>query len=118
MLLWLRLIFFALVVGVLYFALTPGPLGAIIEMDEHRHIIAFSVLPLASSIAWPRLSLKLQYAGSLVFGAGIEVVQEVMGMGRAGELHDWIVDAIASAIALSIVWAVRKVEPDATEALN
>lgn len=104
---FLRFAFIAMAGSVLVLALTPGPLGEVIESGEHRHILAFSILPLASALIWPRTSYRLQFLGYALFGAAIEVAQGVMAVGRAAELDDWLIDCAAAAVVLGLVAIVR-----------
>lgn len=102
-----KLAFLVLTAAVLFLALTPGPLGAVIESGEHRHLLAFTLLPLVGSLAWPRLSLRAQFAFYAVLGGAIELVQAWMAVGRQGEWLDWAIDCAAAAAALLVVGLVR-----------
>lgn len=104
----LRTSFVALLCVMLYFALTPGPLGGLIPVSEHRHVLAFSILPLVSSLAWPNLSYRLQFIGYAMLGGAIEIAQNGMHLGREGNLYDWMVDCIAAAIVLALVALWRR----------
>lgn len=87
-------------------------------MDEHRHVIAFSVLPVGSSIAWPGFGLRVQYICYLAFSTAIEVAQAPMAVGGAGEVQDWIVDALALTVTLLTIWAARRTGDEPAEAAN
>jgi VanZ family protein len=111
-----RLLFCALLAGMLYLALTPGPLRNIVPASEHRHVLAFAVLPIVSSLAWPRLSLRLQFAGYAVLGGAIEFAQSWMRVGRQGTVQDWLVDCVAAAAALFLVGMWRRLPQRETAA--
>ncbi|WP_131601072.1 hypothetical protein [Sphingomonas sp. 37zxx] len=102
-----RMLFIVLVMAMLYLALTPGPLGSIIADGEQRHVLAFTMLPLIGSVGWPGLSLRLQFVLYAMLGGTIEIAQEWMGLGRAGEWADWSVDCLATAAALLVVGIIR-----------
>lgn len=102
-----RIAFLVLVAAMLFLALTPGPLGMVIESGEHRHLLAFTLLPLVGSLAWPRLSLRAQFAFYAVLGGVIELVQAWMALGRNGSWFDWAIDCAAAAAALLAVGAAR-----------
>ncbi|WP_137863497.1 MULTISPECIES: hypothetical protein [unclassified Sphingomonas] len=103
----LRLFFASAVVLVTFLALTPGPLGQIVESGPARHLLAFGALPVLSSLAWPRLNPYWQFLAYAGFGAAIEIAQLLMDVGRVAEWEDWANDLIATTIALALVSAAR-----------
>ncbi|HTG38215.1 hypothetical protein [Sphingomonas sp.] len=103
----MRILFTVAVLSVTFFALVPGSLGAIIESGEQRHILAFAMLPAISALAWPRISLTLQWLGYTAFGGAIELAQGWMAVGRAAEMDDWLVDMAAATLALACVQLLR-----------
>jgi hypothetical protein len=111
-----RMLYCVLLAAMLYLALTPGPLRDIVPVSEHRHVLAFAVLPIVSSLAWPRLSLRLQFAFYAALGGAIELVQSGMGLGRQGTLQDWLVDCAAAAVALVLVGIWRRLPQRETAA--
>ncbi|UZK69498.1 hypothetical protein OKW76_16085 [Sphingomonas sp. S1-29] len=102
-----KAVFLVLAAAMLFLALTPGQLGMIVESGEHRHLLAFSLLPLVGSLAWPRLSLRLQFVFYALLGGAIELTQAWMAVGRAGEWDDWAIDCLATAAALLLVGIFR-----------
>ncbi|WP_448502718.1 hypothetical protein [Sphingomonas sp.] len=111
-----RMLYCILLATMLYLALTPGPLRDIVPVSEHRHVLAFAVLPVVSSLAWPRLSLRMQFAFYAALGGTIELVQSWMGMGRQGTVQDWLVDCAAAAAALCLVGVWRRLPQRETTA--
>lgn len=110
-----RLTFWMLVAIVLFFALVPGQLGAIISSDTERHYLAFLVLPAFAHYGWPRLSLVALWFAFAAFGALIEILQWAMNLGRAAEMSDWVNDLSATTIALTIGYlASRMLRSDET----
>jgi hypothetical protein len=107
-----RLAFWLLAATVLFFALVPGPLGAIIASDTERHYLAFLVLPALALYAWPRISPLLLWAAFAAFGGLIEILQLEMHLGRSAEMSDWINDLSATTIALSVAFIALKVFGD------
>jgi len=103
----LRLFFILVTALVTFLALTPGPLGQLVESGPVRHLLAFAALPVLSSLAWPRIGALWQFFGYAAFGAAIEIAQLLMNIGRVAEWDDWANDLIATAIALLLVSAGR-----------
>jgi VanZ family protein len=95
-----QILFVLLLLTALYLALTPQPIGMLIESGETRHALAFAILPLISSIAWPRLPIVPHFLGYSVFGGLIEIAQFEMHVGRNAEWVDWITDIVVAAITL------------------
>lgn len=103
-----RLSFWLLTAIVLFFALVPGSLGTIIASDMSRHYLAFLALPALAHFAWPRLPIILLWSAFVAFGGLIEILQQVMDLGRAAEMADWINDINATTISLLAAYvAVR-----------
>ncbi|HEX7751461.1 MAG TPA: hypothetical protein VF440_03595 [Novosphingobium sp.] len=97
-----RLTFWLLAAVVLFLALVPGQLGAIIASDTERHYLAFLVLPAVALYGWPRSSPLLLWIAFAGFGGLIEMLQYEMNLGRAAEMSDWINDLSATTIALMV----------------
>lgn len=103
----LRMFFVLTLVTVTFLALTPGPMGQVIESGLVRHLLAFAALPALSSLAWPHVKPIWQFLAFAAFGAAIEIAQLLMDVGRVAEWEDWANDLIATAIALILVSRVR-----------
>lgn len=99
----LRMFFLVAVALVTFLALTPGPLGQVVESGPVRHLLAFAALPVLSSLAWPQVKPGWQFIAYAAFGAAIEITQLLMNVGRVAEWDDWANDLVATAIALSLV---------------
>ncbi|MDG2535753.1 hypothetical protein P6144_18980 [Sphingomonas sp. HITSZ_GF] len=92
---------------VTFLALTPGPMGQVVESGPARHLLAFAALPVLSSLAWPQVKPIWQFLAFALFGAAIEIAQLLMNVGRLAEWDDWANDLIATAVALMLVAAGR-----------
>ncbi len=103
----LRLSFALMAIVVTFLALTPGPLGQVVESGPVRHMLAFAALPVLSSLAWPRVKPLWQFFTFALFGAAIEIAQLWMNVGRVAEWDDWANDLVATAVALLLVSAGR-----------
>lgn len=98
----LRSLFWLLAAAVLFLALVPGSLGEIIPSDVERHYLAFLVLPIVATYAWPRVPLPAMWLAFVIFGGVIEFLQLEMAIGRAAEWHDWVNDVVATTIGLVV----------------
>ncbi len=104
-----RALFCILLATATFFALVPGPLGQIIDSGLERHILAFLALPVLAGIAWPQLSIGRLWLAFAMFGGLIELAQLWMNLGRTAEWEDWLVDCLATSIALLAVYLIRSV---------
>lgn len=98
----LRLVAALLFALMLYLAFTPGRMGMLVESGFGRHALAFSVLPILTTLAWPRLPASVQFLGYVALGGAIELIQGWMHLGRRAEWSDWVVDIAVTAIALTV----------------
>jgi VanZ family protein len=71
--------------------------------DKVQHIVAFAVLAAMASSAYPRTGVVRVWAGLLVFGALIELLQAIPSLHRDSSLIDWIADCAAVTIVLLIL---------------
>lgn len=103
-----KALFWAAALFALVMALLPHPPHVPGDpSDKVQHAVAFAVLGLLGSFAFPRLStLRLVIALSL-FGAFIEVAQAIPALHRDSDPLDWAADTIACGIVLLAVrwWA-------------
>jgi hypothetical protein len=76
--------------------------------DKVQHILAFAVLTILASAAWPGRAMAI-FAGLAVYGAAIEFVQLIPALHRSGDWRDWFADVGAVAITLAVVALVRRV---------
>lgn len=108
----------ALVVTLVMAWLPHPPPVPFSEEDKVWHVIAFAMLALLASGAFPEASL-LRIGERLAFlGALVELVQSVPALHRDCDIKDWIADTIAIAVALALVAAIRRMShrPDAARA--
>lgn len=90
-----------------FLAVSDHPLAHLIESGPVRHALAFGVLPIITSIVWPRLRFLPHLLLYTAFGAAIEIAQWLMQAGRTGEFEDWLVDVIVTLFVLAAIEQVR-----------
>lgn len=107
---WLQSLFWCALVFALVMALLPHPPHLPIDSfgDKFEHMLAFGVLALLGSLAYPamplfRLGERLSFLGAL-----IEVMQSIPVLHRDCDIRDWIADTIAVAVMLGLVYLVRQ----------
>jgi len=76
--------------------------------DKVEHIVAFVVLALLGSFAYPRALFARLLIGLSLFGALIEVVQAIPILQRDSDVWDWVADTAAVAVVLTLVWWRRR----------
>ena len=99
-----RLLFWAAALFALVMALLPPEPGTSLIPDKLQHAVAFGVLGLLGSLAYPRLSAAWLVAGLSLFGALIELAQGTAFIHRDCDPLDWLTDTIACVV---VVVAVR-----------
>lgn len=108
--------------AILYLTLAPDPVPGTDLMlfqgtDKAVHAIMMLGLMLTASFDYARTSYQavsrvplINYAiiagMTILFGAAIEVVQEISGLGRSAEIADLIADAIGALIGLLLAPSV------------
>lgn len=103
-----RLIFGATLIATFIAAcLPPAEAPTLGETDKVNHIVAFVVLSILASWAYPRLRPAWILAGMGLVGGAIELVQAIPAIGRDAEWADWGADLAAAAITLAIVALLR-----------
>jgi hypothetical protein len=102
-----RVMFFAALIGVLYFAWTPAP-PTLLGNDKSQHMLAFAVLMILFRLAWPQWSWRgaLVWFGAL--GAVIELVQAIPALHRDCDINDWFADMAAVVAALAVIAVVDR----------
>lgn len=93
----------------LYFALSPKPPEFFLDQfgDKFEHSLAFVVLTILASGAFPATGL-LRIAERLSFlGALIEVVQGTPAINRDCDIIDWLFDTLAIMITAAIIARIR-----------
>jgi VanZ family protein len=76
--------------------------------DKVQHVIAFATLTLLGSWAYRTTSPLKLLLGLSLFGAAIEVVQDLPILHRDSELLDWLADTAAVAAVLLLLFLVRR----------
>jgi hypothetical protein len=69
--------------------------------DKAEHFLAFYVLSICASAAFPRRGLILIAAGLAAFGGLIELVQALPLLHRDCSFQDWLTDVVAITAALA-----------------
>ncbi len=70
--------------------------------DKVEHFVAFLVVAVLARLALPRVRARVALAGTILFGAVIELSQLVMPFGRTASLVDLAADALAAAVGIAI----------------
>jgi hypothetical protein len=78
------------------------------EDDKFWHMLAFAILALLASRAFPaarllRIGERLSFLGAL-----IEIVQSIPALHRDCDITDWIADTVAVAATLALVAGLRR----------
>jgi len=95
----------ALVLFISYACLSPAQYVPNLHLwDKLEHALAFLGLTL-----WFCGLVRLRFfpvvaLAMLLFGAGIEVAQGAMGLGRDADVWDWVGDAVGVAAALALLY--------------
>ena len=97
----MRLVFVT-ALGFTFIQATIPPQHALhlLPWDKAEHFLAFYVLSLCASIAFPRRDLLWIAAWLAAFGGAIELVQAVPILQRDCDWRDWLADLVAIAAAL------------------
>ncbi|WP_156839278.1 VanZ family protein [Novosphingobium aquimarinum] len=92
---------------ILYEALSPHPPTNGFHWDKLNHMAAFFALAAGAKMLWPRLSALRLIALLTVLGAGIEILQLTMHLGRDGDWLDLVADIVAT-VAGTIVGTLAR----------
>jgi hypothetical protein len=94
----------------LVMALLPHPPQLPIDSlgDKFEHSLAFGVLALMGSIAYPAMPLSRLGERLSFLGAMIEVLQSIPSLHRDCDIRDWIADTIAIVVMLGLVHLARR----------
>ena len=88
-----------------------GPQPAVAHLDKLVHLVAYGALGVITLPALSRISPLLICLGLGLFGAGIEIAQGSMGIGRSADLLDGLANlcgAILAVFAWAVVSKIRK----------
>jgi hypothetical protein len=72
----------------------------LLPWDKAEHFLAFYVLSLCASVAFPRRDLLWIAVWLAAFGAAIEIAQALPILQRDCDWQDWLADLVAIAAAL------------------
>jgi VanZ family protein len=75
--------------------------------DKAQHMLAFSVLAITGSLAFPK-KLKTIYVGLISYGACIEVVQKYFTATHTGSLRDLLADCLGIALGIVIHFIISR----------
>lgn len=73
------------------------------------HILAFAVLTVLGSAAYPRTHPVALIIGLAAFGGLIEAVQAIPALRRTSDVMDWLADVASVLIALGIILTLARV---------
>lgn len=82
----------------------PGNLS-----DKVQHFLAFAVLSVLGTLAYPRARFMLLLFGLVLFGGLIELVQLIPFLGRDADWVDWAVDTGTVVVMLSAIAFARRI---------
>ncbi len=96
---------FVAIAVVLLMSLRPSvSAGGMAHMDKILHFGAYAVLSGLARLGWSRLWGGWIFLGFAVLGAGIEIAQHTMNLGRTGSLADAAANIAGAAVALIIFY--------------
>jgi len=107
---WLQSLFWCALLLALVMALLPHPPHLPIDSlgDKFEHSLAFGVLALLGSSAYPAMPLPRLAERLSFLGAMIEVLQSIPSLHRDCDILDWVADTIAILVVLGVVHLVRR----------
>ena len=107
---FLRLAFWAAAAVAFVMALLPHPPQIPGNpSDKVQHMTAFATLGVLGCFAYPQLRRRRLIVGLSLFGALIEIAQEIPMLHRDSDPLDWLADTIACAVAVVAVrWWLRR----------
>jgi len=107
---WLQSLFWCALVFALVMALLPQPPHLPIDRlgDKFEHMLAFGVLALLGSIAYPAMPLFRLGERLSFLGAIIEVLQSIPSLHRDCDIRDWIADTLSVTVVLGLVYLWRR----------
>lgn len=78
--------------------------------DKLNHFVAFAVLSVLTVIAFPHTHRVRLLLALLIFNAGVEISQLLMGQGRQPDLLDWTAGALATlgVLVCAEIWRACK----------
>lgn len=103
----LQLAFWLALFGTLWFAWSPRP-PVLVADDKLQHMLAFAVLTVLFSLAYPAVRWFWILAMLAALGALIEYVQAIPTLHRDSDIRDWYADLAAVGFAIIICGIIRK----------
>ena len=105
----LRLLFWGALVFAVVMALLPHPPRTPIDSwgDKAEHALAFGVLTLLGSGAYPRMPLVRLGERLSFLGALIEVGQSIPALHRDCDILDWVTDTLTVIVFLAVTARLR-----------
>ena len=82
--------------------------------DKILHMIAFAVLALLGTIAYPALRLSVLLLGLSAFGMLIELIQLFPALNRTADWRDLAADILAAAAVLGAIYIFRRLRKRAS----
>jgi VanZ family protein len=101
-----RAAFWLCIIITLTFAWMPHA-PELLDNDKSQHELAFAVLCVTASLAYPLVRLFVIGLALSALGAIIEIVQSIPFLHRDCDIRDWYADTAAILITLTIVACVR-----------
>lgn len=102
----LTLVFWFALATTLIFAWTPHP-PQLLSNDKSQHELAFVVLTILGSLAFPALRLSVLAVALAVIGGVIELVQAIPAIHRDCDIYDWYADIEAILVGLIVIQILR-----------
>ncbi|MGZ8984608.1 MAG: VanZ family protein [Methylophilus sp.] len=75
--------------------------------DKVQHALAFTILSLTGSLAYPR-NTKAVLIGLILYGASIEVIQKYFTSTHISDVSDLLADSLGIMIGIAIYLIIRK----------
>ena len=101
-------VFGACTATLLWLSLAPSEdLPKITFWDKTEHALAYLLLTLTGLLLFPKHP-RLVVAVAITLGAGVEVLQSLMGFGRQGDWRDMVANTLGVAVATGCWMVVRR----------
>ena len=95
----IRIGFLALLAVIFVLANMPGnDAPSVFSYDKLNHMLAFFVLSVGATIAWPRANPLVAAALLSIYGGAIELFQWAMDLGRQADWRDLAANSVAIAV--------------------
>jgi hypothetical protein len=101
----MRVAFWVALATTLWFAWSPHP-PTLLSNDKSQHELAFAVLAIGWTLAWPQARWWAVAAALAGIGGLIEIVQAIPSLHRDSDINDWYADVAAIILALAVAHAL------------